>query len=1304
MASRVYLEECIEQTIAFLNSTIQQFTTIGAACSSASPSKKKSPKKANHYISPTTGANKKILAKMYTKWSELIGLLVEMLSIRQDLLTDNLVISSTRLALGAFFLENLSPGNSALSSSAHSNEIQLNALKLTTTIFSQYTTFRGSILEELLQSIARLPTSKRGMLILHASFLLTYLIDNFLITFLAIGRVSYKVESDDGASGSISMFSALLLQLIQSLFIQKDSDNKDGKSKEEKATTSKQTLSHNLKQQYDAALRVAFTFLSTFLRKCCGISVGGQPTSSSDSDYRVLFEGLVSDLMTTLHKPNWPSSQLLTQVLIKILIGNIRSESTKNVKGAGGGGASAQLNLRLASLDHLGTIISRFAKELSDVEKIKNDVKTSLTSILNGDNKQPKVSKDDDNPEDEEPAEGKKKKGKRKNRKGSKDSKDPLDTDVKMEKEIWKHLIRYCDEEKLQEEKNLFVAIWIKEKEREAEIEQQQLQANVDSSGCVQAGALEACEQKIKQFMFLYNTAANPNMEDEEYHVIDSKTAESIIRYLDVSQTTTVKLFDIALAHVIAALSTTANTTMRSRAMKSLSTILNNAHRAHAATLLARTDLQRATRAALLDTSTSVREATIDLIGKFILNGDSEDLIDNYYDIITDRLLDTGVSVRKRVIKILREICTNFPSYKRVPEICSRIIKRVNDDGEGIRKLVTETFQSMWFKEDRDKEAAKLKVDCINNVVATGIKDPNVGTDWLQQLLTNMFATGDKKKVTDEDDEDKVPLSVQQRQQVKDASAQIIDVIIGEVLCGDQQTVDKNSCLAAMTTIWLFSKVCPELMLNHVSTLQPYLTMKCVTQGDLIILKTVVQILELVLPKLPSASPAHMTRIEEDLTKNILQSNQAVLPVCVSCLSSLIHKHTKNNRLAQEIFTKFFTLLDGISRTPELWNDKAYRARLLRSLFTCGLFAKHFEFLDKKAELCAIFVKFINENRATPEHPQARDMDVLKMALQGIGFMFERNPHFCMKPVTQEIYTSLLRSDERFPESYRILTTTQVLSNLIAYLSDEYNNDIFNKMDWAKEDLKSMTCEEGDSNSVQSQIIQFYLADVLRCTLSPLLAVRSKAVSLIHIIHDGGHSHPVLLVPYLIAMSSDDCIDIHKRADHVLKEIEQKYKGFVAMKSKAGVHLAYQLHSQSGRRGYRIENINQSAAASSSTNAKDASTDDKLITGRLSTLYSVVANSRQSRRAFAGGLLKYFETGAPTNSMNDLMVVNSMDDHLEDPGPIQQFVCDNIVWLPYAVWDEPLFLLQQFEVSISILASTVQGQFKDVLNLQGKWK
>ena len=128
---------------------------------------------------------------------------------------------------------------------------------------------------------------------------------------------------------------------------------------------------------------------------------------------------------------------------------------------------------------------------------------------------------------------------------------------------------------------------------------------------------------------------------------------------------------------MIASLSGTSNTVIRSRAMKSLSTILNNAPQHYAISLLQRHDLQK---------------ATIDLIGKFILKSESEELIDCYYEIITERILDAGVSVRKRVIKILLEICLSYPSYRKISVICSKIIKRINDDDESIRKLVSETW------------------------------------------------------------------------------------------------------------------------------------------------------------------------------------------------------------------------------------------------------------------------------------------------------------------------------------------------------------------------------------------------------------------------------------------------------------------------------------------------------------------------------------------------------------------------------------------------------------------------------------
>lgn len=136
---------------------------------------------------------------------------------------------------------------------------------------------------------------------------------------------------------------------------------------------------------------------------------------------------------------------------------------------------------------------------------------------------------------------------------------------------------------------------------------------------------------------------------------------------------------------------------IRTKAMKCLAMIVEVDP-----SILTRKDMKIGVSQKFLDASISVREAAVDLVGKYVLS--SPELIDQYYDMLSKRILDTGVSVRKRVIKILRDICIEYPNFEKIPEICVKMIRRVNDE-EGIQKLVTEVFMRMWFTPcgDNDK-------------------------------------------------------------------------------------------------------------------------------------------------------------------------------------------------------------------------------------------------------------------------------------------------------------------------------------------------------------------------------------------------------------------------------------------------------------------------------------------------------------------------------------------------------------------------------------------------------------------------
>jgi len=147
--------------------------------------------------------------------------------------------------------------------------------------------------------------------------------------------------------------------------------------------------------------------------------------------------------------------------------------------------------------------------------------------------------------------------------------------------------------------------------------------------------------------------------------------------------------------------------------------------------ILSQDAIAKSIRSRMEDTATSVREAAIDLIGKFVLT--RPEVANHYYKMLTDRILDTGVSVRKRVIKILRDLCLEVEDFPFTANACVRMIKRVNDDEEGIKKLVLEVFSKLWFTPvDQDHREFNTKVNAKVTVVIDVVANcPDV--EWLQE-------------------------------------------------------------------------------------------------------------------------------------------------------------------------------------------------------------------------------------------------------------------------------------------------------------------------------------------------------------------------------------------------------------------------------------------------------------------------------------------------------------------------------------------------------------------------------------------
>ncbi|XP_043371234.1 nipped-B-like protein isoform X3 [Dermochelys coriacea] len=999
---------------------------------------------------------------------------------------------------------------------------------------------------------------------------------------------NFRLNSSDtdGEPMYIQMVTALVLQLIQCV-VHLPSVEKDSNSEEESNKKVDQDVL--ITNSYETAMRTAQNFLSIFLKKC--------GSKQGEEDYRPLFENFVQDLLSTVNKPEWPAAELLLSLLGRLLVHQFSNKST-------------EMALRVASLDYLGTVAARLRKDAVTSKMDQGSIARILKQVSGG--------------EDEI-------------------------------QQLQKALLDYLDENtetdaSLLFSRKFYIAQWFRDTTMETEKAMKSQKDEDSSEGTHHAKEVETTGQIMhraegrKKFLRSIIKTAPSQFSTLKMNsdTVDYEDACLIVRYL-ASMRPFAQSFDIYLTQILRVLGENA-IAVRTKAMKCLSEVV-----AVDPSILARLDMQRGVHGRLMDNSTSVREAAVELLGRFVLC--RPQLAEQYYDMLIERILDTGISVRKRVIKILRDICIEQPTFPKITEMCVKMIRRVNDE-EGIKKLVNETFQKLWFTPTphNDKEAMTRKILNITDVVAA-CRD--TGYDWFEQLLQNLLKS--------EEDASYKP--------VKKACTQLVDNLVEHILKyeesladSDNKGVNSGRLVACITTLFLFSKIRPQLMVKHAMTMQPYLTTKCSTQNDFMVICNVAKILELVVPLMEHPSETFLATIEEDLMKLIIKYGMTVVQHCVSCLGAVVNKVTQNYKFVWACFNRYYGALSKLKsqhqEDPNSTILTANKPALLRSLFTVGALCRHFDFdqedfkgnskvniKDKVLELLMYFTKHSDE-------------EVQTKAIIGLGFAFIQHPSLMFEQEVKTLYNSIL-SDKNSSVNLKI----QVLKNLQTYLQEEDTRMQQADREWKKvakqEDLKEM----GDiSSGMSSSIMQLYLKQVLEAFFHAQSSVRHFALNVIALTLNQGLIHPVQCVPYLIAMGTDPEPSMRNKADQQLVEIDKKYAGFIHMKAVAGMKMSYQV---------------QQAINVCPKNPVRGFRHDESSSALCSHLYSMIRGNRQHRRAFLISLLNLFDDTAKTE-VNMLL-----------------YIADNLACFPYQTQEEPLFIMHHIDITLSVSGSNLLQSFKE---------
>lgn len=1191
MSKRVYLEEIIDRVVLYIKYHLSNTIFPSYDSTYKLDNKKKDGRRKKN--TPISG---KGINNLYTKVSELVNLLSELMNIQ--VLTDTSVLHASSMGISPFFVENVS-------------ELQLACLKLVTTIFTRYETHRRLLLDDILASIARLPSTKRSLR-------------------------TYRLNSEE----HIQMLTALVLQLIQCVVALPEKSKKDkDKNPDKRQKVDDDVLICN---KFEKATSTAGTFLKVFLSKC--------GNKSEEIDYRPLFENFVQDLLSTVNKPEWPATELLLCLLGKMLVQNFSNKGT-------------DMSLRVASLDYLGVVAARLRRD-SVLSRCKlNSIDQMIKDIRQEEMK------------DKDETASKKKKT---------DMSDEERTQFLQRILLDFLAVNSQNDESLKYARHFYIAWWYKDLVNEKTVlvnsdkknsnhcstnrngqadddddddeeEEEEQPKDLEQENAEKFRVIEDKKKtllnKIKPFQ---ESISSGNRVQVFQTYIDYNSAELIAQFL-ASKRYFSQSFDQYLKAILIVLKET-SIAIRTKAMKCLTMIVEADP-----SVLGRHDMQMGVNQSILDQSTSVREAAVDLIGKFVLR--RPELIHKYYEILSPRILDTGVSVRKRVIKILKDICVECPEFPKIPEICVKMIRRINDE-EGIRKLVMEVFQNMWFTPTKDDDSLLRKVMHITDVVASS---KEIGLEWFEQLLVSLY----KPK---EDKDDSTKINTEPSKALLTACRQIVDCLIENILSLEENSSHSGASerlVACVTTLQSFAKIRPQLLIKHASTLQPYLGLKCHTDGDIKIISCVARMLELVVPLMEHPSDSFLAQLEEDAMKLILQYNRPIVSSCLSCLGSIINKVTHNFQLIRDCFKRFNLMLlefKGSLETYNLTYQKNYRNRVLlrRALFVVGLLLRHFDFTnpavlgdlphDTKDQVYLNFMYFLQQD----------DVDIQSNTLKAVGSICIRHHEFMLEPELKDFYHRQLVIDDA-PLQMKI----DVLLNVENYLIEEENRMIQQDLEWSKRSKQENLKEMNDvSSGMASTVIQQYLQEIMKCYLHQSLQVRQPALKVIQLVCNQGLVHPAQFIPSLICMSTDPEKSIAHAADKTLSEIEKKYPGFIHSQASLGIDLSHKLqkiiHNDEIVRGYVVKEKGEYPTALSGF------------------LYSLLRNSRQQRRALILKIVKHFDEQA-RSSLSYML-----------------YLADNLAYFPYQVQDEALFMVHHLELMISNSGTNLLQSFREGLISDGQ--
>ncbi|KAI0734724.1 hypothetical protein C8Q72DRAFT_321316 [Fomitopsis betulina] len=1105
------------------------------------------------------------LAELFQALEAAIPRINDLVNADRLAMSEGIIIQVVYIAIGPFFVveqnsENEGKGKKestvlhTLGNSAMRG-LRLDALALIRSVFANHEDQRSWIIEEILSSLIKLSDSKQK---------------------------AGQFRLPDGRS--IRTVSALLLQLIQTsahdvrIDVQKmrkaraHATSQRGGTSNQKQTNAFLTADEteelrSLVSGLDSATKAAKTIV-LFLTQRSGKTKSTK--NSNEAEYRAIFDNLISDLLCVLFWPEWPAASLLLSIICKYMVASLDDVKTAS--------QTENQAMKTLALDHLGIIAARLRTTSSQMENGHYNMGKRLNAM-----------------DDLLSSYGLKR----------------LRALINAHQELTSYLGKRASEEQSYDSaRELTAVLWGQElanalqhcasvfaDEGDEEVESQ---TNLD---------------RVTEFGSLLKDALQNVWEDDPGDVFDTGgSQDEATRMHRLSEEIgIIQTFRNSFAPILNAVLKALEAPpvfMRTKALKALGQIVTSDP-----SILSLPNVRRAIETHLLDSSSAVRDAAVELIGKYII--ESPEFAEDYFQKIIERIADTGLGVRKRVIKLLKSYYLVTTERSRRVEICVKIVLRMLDEDDTVKDLATKTMEELWFgsalhkskngsSQAMDRVELQAKAAIIMGV-ASHFKDRQ---SPLEDMLHDIMNS-----------KDSVDASL-----VHSRYADICSVLVDGLV--DASDLPEFTVVNCVRTIHLFTSAYPAVLSGmNAATMLPYLK-NATTPEEQVTSDYLLRIFRVTIPFMPKTALKFGQELQLALQPMIIKPSPASglsgLQESVACMCAIVQHITHDfGRLVALLRSCNARLQQTLAKSSGQQPKGAEQRTLSILLFIVSLLCEHCSFdqlrterEELRAEIDTISKGSIIEhvyNSLLKLYHNYADVGLRGRILQCLGFLFRAQPALMTAEPSAVVMDAIFAAPEEEGRA-RLLRILQdfLVSEAAKHAAKEKANarpKTSASTTVNMEELVGNTDGFAESG-VSSAIVQRYLDPILQAALSPNPAIQLAAVDILSFTIKQGLAHPLQSFPVIVALETSPNTSLSTRASALHGILHGKHTSLLNSRFvvSARASFDYQKNLHPGQiQGYRML---------------------PSPTALLHRWYSLVREKRATRQDFLKSLVKVFDVEA----------------------------------------------------------------------------